>query len=431
MAFTLNDCQEKAIRTLTEFIIDPNEKELVLEGYAGTGKTTLVSHFYDNYHNYVKSYELLGGKFPEFKTIAFTATTRKAARVMSEALGCEPMTIHSYLKLVMKNNWSNGTTSLIRSRNAEVLENQLIFIDEASFIDEDLKKHINDLTRNCKIIYMGDPAQLISVNSDKSPIFGAGIKTARLKTIMRNKGTISELSAMYRNTVETGEFKPIFADGVSVKHVTPEEFEEDIRNTFRRADFKPDQSAKVVAWTNNRVAAYNSFIRDCRGVSQDINEGETLITNKPIMEQNNDMVCYSTDVPVKVKNVYHTVVEGVEGYMVDLEKRTELFVPTERWKVKQLLKKLANAKKWKEYFHIKDQWGDLRPAYASTVHKSQGSTYQKVFIDLSDIGSSDNPDDVARLLYVAVSRASTEVVMCGELPPHYLGEVINDNAAIA
>lgn len=422
MALTLNDCQEKAIRTLIKFLLDPKQHSLVLEGYAGTGKTTLVSHFIDQLPKYRESYELLGHTWPEFSEVAFTATTRKAAGVLAQSLGIDPLTIHSHLGLILRNNYNDGTTSLERGRNCEPLENQLIFIDEASFIDDSLKYYIDNLTKNSKVIYMGDPCQLISVNSTKSPIFGTGLPTAKLKTIERNKGTISDLASVYREAVETGTFKPPVTDGAMVKHVTPEEFEEDIRNTFRHHKFIPDHSAKVLAWTNNRVAAYNAFIRECRGVSDLITECETLITNKPIMESNSENICYSTDVPVQVFNVNPTTILGVHGFLVDTEKRKDLFVPSERWKTNQILKKLANEKKWKDYFDIKNQWGDLRPAYASTVHKSQGSTYQKVFIDLSDIGACEDPDAAARLLYVAVSRPSTEVVMCGELPPQYIGQ---------
>ncbi|KXJ59494.1 MAG: hypothetical protein AXW14_15450 [Alteromonas sp. Nap_26] len=422
MAFKLNDCQEKAIRALISFLLDPNQHEYVLEGYAGTGKTTLISHFLANLDKYQESYELLGHKWPTFEKTAITATTRKAARVLAETMDIEPLTIHSHLGLILRNNWGDGTTSLELSGKAEQLSNQFIIIDEASFIDDELKNYINYLAGDCKVLYMGDPAQLISVNAEKSPIFDAGIPTVRLKTVMRNNGTISELAKQYRETVESGIFKPPITDGYAVKHVTPEEFEDDICNTFRHHKFVPDKSAKVVAWTNNRVSAYNAFIRECRGVSEMITEGETLITNKPIMESNSEMVCYGTDVPVKVKNVTLTHMEGIQGYMVDLEKRKDLFVPIERWRVNVLMKRLAKEKKWKEYFHVKDQWGDLRPAYASTVHKSQGSTYDKVFIDLTDIGTCEEADAVARLLYVAVSRPSTQIVMCGELPPRWLGQ---------
>ena len=55
------------------------------------------------------------------------------------------------------------------------------------------------------------------------------------------------------------------------------------------------------------------------------------------------------------------------------------------------------------------------------MHKSQGSTYDTVFIDLENIGSCRNPDQVARMLYVAVSRARNRIFLFGKLPTKYGG----------
>ena len=67
------------------------------------------------------------------------------------------------------------------------------------------------------------------------------------------------------------------------------------------------------------------------------------------------------------------------------------------------------------YFYLKNNFADLRIAYAGTAHKSQGSTYHTVYIDLSDLRVCRDPQELARLLYVAVSRATTRVVFYGSL----------------
>jgi ATP-dependent exoDNAse (exonuclease V) alpha subunit len=59
-------------------------------------------------------------------------------------------------------------------------------------------------------------------------------------------------------------------------------------------------------------------------------------------------------------------------------------------------------------------WIDLRAAYAQTINKSQGSTYDQVFIDLDDVSKCRNPNQLARMLYVAVSRARTRVYFTGD-----------------
>ncbi|GAG41266.1 unnamed protein product, partial [marine sediment metagenome] len=95
------------------------------------------------------------------------------------------------------------------------------------------------------------------------------------------------------------------------------------------------------------------------------------------------------------------------------------FAPDDPKKVKAYLKSLANKKEWVEYYAIKETWLDLRPAYASTVHKAQGREYDTVFIDLSDIGRCNTASDVARMLCVSISRAKKQVVFYGALPTKY------------
>ena len=97
------------------------------------------------------------------------------------------------------------------------------------------------------------------------------------------------------------------------------------------------------------------------------------------------------------------------------------FLPKRHSDAKALLKRLAKKKEWVDFFSIKETWLDLRPSYASTVHKSQGSTYETTFIDMSDIGKCRIPSDVARMVYVAITRASQQVIIYGDLPPKYRG----------
>ncbi|AYA64281.1 ATP-dependent DNA helicase [Alteromonas sp. RKMC-009] len=425
MNITLNEDQKKAKNAFIAFLLNPEQQEFVIEGFAGTGKTTLIKYMIGALDALRKSTELLGQKIPEFEEIAVTATTRKAATVLADSMNTDPLTIHSYLGLVLKNNYRTGEQELTLGRGAAPKENSLIIIDEASFIDNELKEYIQDLTYGCKVVYMGDPCQLISVNTDISPIFGQGIPTAKLRQIMRHDGPISDISALYRNTVETKIFKPFVCDGTAVRHVNGPTFQSEIDAAFTSAQYKADNSCKVLAWRNDRVSEYNEYIADERGIHEPYPAGEYLITNKPIISAKQE-VMYSTDKPVLIERSTPSVLADVEGYDVTLSCGFTMFCPTERWKVKQLLRRMAKEKEWKSYFEIKDFWGDLRPAYASTVHKSQGSTYEKVFIDLTDLGYCQNPDDVARLLYVAVSRASKEVVMCGELPQRYLTGDFNE-----
>jgi ATP-dependent exoDNAse (exonuclease V) beta subunit len=107
--------------------------------------------------------------------------------------------------------------------------------------------------------------------------------------------------------------------------------------------------------------------------------------------------------------------DGVNGFGVSLNYGPTLFMP-ESWQMaKAKMRHYANDANWKAYFHIKDNWLDLRPLHALTCHKSQGSTYKEVFIDMADIGENKKWEEIARLMYVAVSRASAAVYLYGSL----------------
>ncbi len=56
-----------------------------------------------------------------------------------------------------------------------------------------------------------------------------------------------------------------------------------------------------------------------------------------------------------------------------------------------------------------------------SIHKSQGSEYDTVFVDLTNIGKCRVPSDVARMCYVSITRASKQVILYGSLPPKYCG----------
>ena len=65
--------------------------------------------------------------------------------------------------------------------------------------------------------------------------------------------------------------------------------------------------------------------------------------------------------------------------------------------------------------HIETQWIDLRNAFACTINKSQGSTFDAVFIDLDDVRRCNSGEQMARMLYVAVSRARNHVYLTGDI----------------
>jgi hypothetical protein len=115
----------------------------------------------------------------------------------------------------------------------------------------------------------------------------------------------------------------------------------------------------------------------------------------------------------------------LEVLYVNLRGRHSIFekvpVPVDREHFSSLIKYYKNQKNWKLFFQLKNNYPDLRPRDACTVHKAQGSTHNTVFIDLQDLSTCRDPVVAARLLYVAFSRARQRVVLYGNLASKFGG----------
>jgi hypothetical protein len=182
---------------------------------------------------------------------------------------------------------------------------------------------------------------------------------------------------------------------------------------YRRADWRPDYS-RVLAWTNKRVLGYNQAIREqVRGTSR-FHPGDYAICNHYLRAGGYTI---KTDQQVRITNMSPTRdgETNVPGWQVTLNDRCSAFLP-EIPEHRQQGEKLARkAKNWALLKHIDENWIDLRDPYACTVNKAQGATYDRVFIDLDDIKQCRSNNQLARMLYVAVSRAREQVVFTGDL----------------
>ncbi|MGH1461267.1 MAG: ATP-dependent DNA helicase [Neptuniibacter sp.] len=420
MSITLNAGQQEAIGKYMDFLIDPTKTEMVIEGPAGTGKSTLVDHLLFGMNKQkLMLFTTMGIHADKLKNVILTATTHKAAHVLSEKTGKDVKTIHSLLGLKVHNDWKTGKTILKPVDGHALVENSILLIDEASFIDSDLLGWIRKSTINCKILYVGDPYQLAPTRSTSTPVFTQGLFTARLTEVVRNEGAIEKNANAFRDAVQTLQFPLIEPDGNKVIHVDGTTFQQMINQEF----VKPDHNSKIIAWSNNRVNQYNDYVRELNGFTGRLDPNEELITNKHIEGTKSSI---KTDSHVRLTGACYEAEEyDVLGYKVGVHDgkgtHMEIFIPDSRDAEKQALRAATNQKLWPQYFDIKESWGDLRPVHACTIHKSQGSTYDKVFIDLSDIGRCNISSDVARMLYVAISRASQQVILYGQLPQKYGG----------
>ena len=407
----LNPEQEDASYKFTQFLIDPAIREMVLEGHAGTGKTFLVRYLLSNMAGQMDFIEAVMGEEAEMlENVHITATTHKAAQVLQELTGTSVLTVHAFLKLKLQNNFENGTKYLVPTNN-EPIPPSLIVVDEASFVTPELLSIIRQKCQYCKVLYLGDPYQLAPTGEDDAVVFNSGLFTAKLTQIMRNGGEIQRLSHKYRDVL-LGQGWPAITSTPDVIHMNGNDTQAAID-----AAFKAEENVKILAYTNQRVNEFNAYVSNLLGRSDRVAAGQQWITNNTILRKGGNILSESL---VRIDYCEDATEHGIQGQICYIH-GAPVFVPDSYAEMKRLLTKLRKDKEFKKVFDIQDNWGDLRHPYASTVHKSQGSTYDKVIIDLRDIAKCRVSTDVARMLYVAISRASKQVILGGYLPSYYTG----------
>ena len=424
----LNEGQLAAAKGVFEFLLS-DEKEMIISGPAGSGKTFLVADIVDRViPEYQTSCKMLGIP-PTYDEVMMTATTNKASEVLHEAIGRPTQTIHSFMNLVIKEDFKTGRVNLIPSKSWKVHQNVIIFVDEAFVIDSDLRRFINEGTLNCKIIYVGDHCQLGPVMENISPIHTAGLRTYVLTKSERNKGqpALMALCNQLRETVETGVFRPIKIVPGIIDLLDGPSMEKEIESRFLDMDI----DSRILAYSNARVIDYNDHVRHLRALPNEYTTGEVLISNSAIRFGENRI---SVEEEITIAHI-HTNTDTVDldqqiqfdVFKADIVASGRLIrdvkIPKDRKYFTDLVKYFARLKNWSAYFDLKNNYPDFRQRDAQTVHKSQGSTYKTTFIDAENLSTCNNPIVAARLLYVGVSRSSERVVFYGNLAEKYGGFV--------
>ncbi len=434
----LTEEQKNVIKTFMKFLIDPKEKFMIINGPAGSGKTTMIKAMLEAMDKEFKLLKtLLCENQDESFNIKLTATTNKAVAVLRELSGDPSVnTVHSTLKLTLKKNFNTGLEDLVQTRSWCELYNTVLILDEASMLDSITFEYMKaTLQGKSKAILIGDIYQLAPVKQKESimqRLLGK-VPTTTLNTVMRHDGNILKAATAFRKVVSSGSFEDILLSK-DVIHIDGPVFKDEIEQAFLYPKYTPNM-AKILAWSNDRVQEYNNHIRKIKGLGEQFQKREVVVTNNPIIASG---LIVPVDSEVKITKIGDPLsLHYVPGRYVTIDNCILGFLPDDYNKAKLLMKQLAkeaNAKElknnpnkrkqlWTTYFDIKNTWLDLRSQYASTVHKAQGSTYDEVFIDLYDIGRCNIPSDVARLLYVAISRAKNRVVLSGKLPDKYRSRI--------
>lgn len=393
----LNEGQLAAFEQVKQWL-DGNAPYFFLSGQAGTGKTALARTIME------WAQENLG------IFVHVTATTNKAAAVLTETLpeDHEASTIYSLIGLRVTTDFSTGRQYLKKIKTEMGPEyGALVLVDEASMVDPELMDYLNDAVRdfNLRVLFLGDAYQLPPVNAGTMPVTAPSIPVSYLTEIMRaNKR--EDLERVYyegRQMVlnDEGIFVPQSSENVTL---VPHEGSRD----YLARLLEQDPHAKVLAYTNRAVEGANQICRQLLGLPQTPQPGDLLVAEDVVVVNGNRLAYIGEE--IEVAEVKDTVFrfDGVEVPAQEILSTTyKRFIRAVDPQVRQqCLQILASRKDWRAYYHMKEVLADLRFTHASTVHKSQGSTYPNVLVVAPNIMSCPGLNTRRRLLYVAYTRAS-------------------------
>lgn len=349
----------------------------VITGGPGTGKTSIQKAILDIYRR-----QNPGGR------IVCCAPTGRAARRMEQSTGHPASTVHKALGLIAGDDGQYG--------EPESFDADLVLIDEVSMLDIYLAKHVlRSVPKGCQLVLIGDADQLPSVGPGAvlSEIIKSDvIPVVRLDRVHRqNAGSrIATNAKLIRHgnlSLEYGtDFQ--FLDSSSIA-----ESAEKIEKLYLQeiARYGVDNVALLSPYrqkTETGVAALNERIR--KDVNpQDPTKGEITLGKKTFR---------TGDKVMQIKN-HEDVNNGDIGYITDISGiGNDAVVCIDFGDGRNV-----------EYDASELNMLDL--GYASTIHKSQGSEYQSVIINLQCAHSIML---VRPLIYTAITRAKKQVIIVGE-----------------
>lgn len=282
LEISFNEQQLEAIDKIKRFLIPINPAKIfILSGYAGTGKTTVISAL-----THSPSYK--------YKKIVLTATTNKAVAVIQSVANkyernIKYATIHKLLKTkrVIDNNGYESyimnvdeTPDQLNKKSIHYYD--LIIVDEASMVSKQLFESIVKISKTIKgkFIFLGDKMQLPPVNEKISLVFELSTPNkASLTKVERVKNNILILSMRIRNSIESKnkiKFKDLICD-----HLTYfRDFNKFIENYCNKLREEQNQCI-VLAYTNNRCKKINDTVRSILfgKVCDKFTKGELIIFN--------------------------------------------------------------------------------------------------------------------------------------------------------
>lgn len=429
-----------------------NDSIFVLKGYAGTGKTTVISTIVNNLIEINKKYVLL-------------APTGRAAKVIANYSNKPAFTIHK--KIYFPKKSSGGGVSFTMQQNKH--KNTIFIIDEASMIsDQSIESKLyengsllDDLIsyvysgENCKMILLGDSAQLPPVGMDISPAlntdtlelgFDKNVDSIELDEVMRqelNSGVLynaTKLRELLKDSFIT-EFKfKLFGFKDIVRLTDGYDIQDAINQAY--SNYSIEDTAFIVR-SNKRANQYNEQIRlKILDKESDLSVGDYLMVVKNnyfwLKEKDEAGFIANGDI-IEVleiysfKELYGFNFAKVKIRMVDYPNQipfeTVLILDTLKSESPSLTYEQSNAlytEVQKDYEHLTSKYAKFQKvknneyfnslqvkfSYAITCHKSQGGQWDTVFIEQPYLPDGIDRDYI-RWLYTAMTRAKNKLYLIG------------------
>ncbi len=414
--------QAAALEALDGFV-QGEEKLYLLTGYAGTGKTTLLQRF-------IRGLRDRGDQRP----IVLSAFSNKATKVLVAmaaqwGLEIDAMTCCKLLGLRPVINEDDGKQmfQLDRQQGSQIDRYRLVIIDECSMINQELWEllvnAVSNLYRGTQILFVGDSAQLPPVNEPESACFRQIVHRAELTEVVRYGGAIGVIAEDIRRNLERDRL-PRFTSDTNTDNtegcfVLPRPaWETLLIRAFTSPAYQknPDQ-VRALAYTNRRVAQLNHTIRSAIYGPNALRfvPGERLIAITPCLEE--DAIVLPTSAECEVIHA----ARGREGewplWILEVEtengdyKTLRVLHESGQTEFKAKVDLLAQEKRWMEFWDLQQRFHAVDYAYSLTIHKSQGSTFQDVFVDVPSMLSNRNVIERNQLCYVAFTRAAKRLFL--------------------
>lgn len=454
---TLTEEQLLAYKNVKDFISSDSENIMSIQGFAGTGKSYLTAKIAEDLT--LKGHRLCIATptnkackviYNFLKLISFSLLTNVSILTCAKLLGLKPK--YDYKK-------DREIFVIDKDSKNRISEFSVIIIDEASMLPKYLfgifYNHFSTtgLINNQKLIFVGDPAQLPPVGENFSLCFSETFRKAELKSIIRYEGKILKLSEKIRNYQNTGRIltniKEDTINGTGVINLDEDTWIRVLAQHYLSDEYKTNKDyCKALAWTNKEVNRINTLIRNIiyGENAPPYIEGELLMAESTCMEKpqiNNTNVLLSSSEEFIIEEIEprtfsdklfpDVLWEGFNLYGKNESDNSIIIraihprsiesynncIKTIKAKVQKNRYDKRKKPNYVDQYRITRLFHPVKYSFACTVHKSQGSTYNNIFVNIREIKnlikikgySLDNLDEMYKLIYVSLTRASDNVYL--------------------